>query len=101
MEAWEFVDAMLAEAEAENKACMFRPSQVVKLREMIAEIPKGDLNGKKRSRLSKDGSKYVTHTIRVPVDVHTSINNKAVAHNQSFNMYVVQILQDYIERTKQ
>ena len=96
MNAWEFVDAMLAEAETEEKNCTFQRAQVSKLREMIAEIP-AQSSGRTRARLGRDGIKYTTHTIRIPQDVYNTINKQAEEQDTSFNKVVVEILQDYMD----
>lgn len=100
MNAWDFVDALLEESERKNESCSFSPAQVTKLRQMIAEIPDAPAEGRKRSRLNKNGNRFVTHTIRIPENTYESLNNMAIMANMSFNSLANKALQDYVERIK-
>ena len=97
MNAWDFVDALLEESERNNEPCSFPPMQVTKLREMIAEIPT-EVDGRKRARLSKDGTKYVARTVRIPENIFAQLDKLAVAKDVSFNVILAEACESYLER---
>jgi len=99
MNAWDFVDALLEESERKNEPCSFPPSQVTKLREMIAEIPI-ETNGRKRARLGKDGIKYVARTIRIPENLFAQLDKLAGSRDVSFNIIMAEACEVYLERVQ-
>ena len=97
MNAWEFIDAMLEEAEIEQKSCSFSPTQVSKLREMIAEIPATGGNGRTRQRFVHGQQLSKTRTIKMPVDIMEQIDTRSATLNISFNMMLTFICNKYLE----
>ena len=99
MNAWDFVDTILAEAEKANEPYSFSPAQVTKLRQMIAEIPTNS-DGRTRGRFVKGSTKFVQKTIRLPEDLMFQLDKMAANKGISFNVLIADIGQQYIERTE-
>ena len=99
MNAWDFVDALLEDAVKHHESCSFPPAQAIKLREMIAEIPRETISGRKRSRLAKDGTSYVAKTVRIPEQCFNTLDNIAQGRGIAFNTLLTEICRDYLERT--
>lgn len=97
MDAWEFVDSMLAEAEAANEPCSFPPNQVTKLRQMIAEIPTPEMNGRTRKRFAHGQTLTKPRTIKMPEDIMKQIETRAILLDISFNMMLTFVCNQYLE----
>lgn len=97
MNAWEFVDALLAEAEEANQACSFSPSQVTMLRRMIAEVPASEGTGRNRQRFAHNLQLSKTRAIKMPTEVMDQIEVRAASLNISFNMMLTYVCAQYLE----
>lgn len=100
MNAWEFVDALLKEAVDNNQPCVFPCAQAAKLREMIAEIPV-ELDGRKRKRAARRSGTSTTRTIKMPDELFEKLETEAAAKNISYSALLIDIVEDYVERTDQ
>ena len=100
MNAWEFVDALLEESVRKNEPCSFPPAQCKKLREMIAE---GTLeqDGRKRKRAPRREGASPARTIRVPDDLFAKLEADAARQGISYSALIIEVCEDYVERTDQ
>ena len=97
MNAWEFVDALLEDAVNSRQSCVFPPAQAAKLREMIANIPMGELDGRKRKRAPRRKGTSTSRTISVPDDLFNKLENEATIRGISYSALVVEICESYVE----
>ena len=100
MNAWDFVDALLEECEADKSDFVLPAAQVPKLREMIVEIPpEMDImvdNGRSRKRQIRDSEFSKTRSIRLPENIINQIELRAARNDISFNAMMAFICKCYL-----
>ena len=100
MNAWELVDALLEEAINQKEDCRFTPAQSKKLREMIAEGV-FEQDGRKRKRAPRREGSSTARTIRMPDDLFVKLEADAARQGISYNALIIEVCENYIERTDQ
>ena len=98
MNAWEFVDTILAEAEADNAGVTFTAAQVSKLREMIAErdtLP----SGRSKQRLKKGLGACESVSVRMPIRTYDKVATLASDLGMTVNAIINFICLRYLDIT--
>lgn len=98
MNAWEFVDALLEEAEQENRSCSFSPAQVTKLREMIDDVTTPNVNGRRRTRAARGQNLSNTRAIKMPIETLEQLERRAAKLNISFNVMLTHACDVYLQK---